>query len=83
MGLQNYQFLLNNGDGKEVLASNLMDAFDQLSDYAKSNFVGYRVNNGLRVQVAGQANCGCVCHAEEGRACPHDLKLMGLIAEIT
>ena len=25
--------------------------------------------------IAGKANCGCVYHAEEGIACPHDLEL--------
>lgn len=79
MNLHTYQFLLRNGDGKEILEHTLPDAFDQLSAYSKASLVGYRVNNGPRIQVAGQASCRCVHHAEEGVACPDDLKLMGLI----
>ena len=38
----------------------------------------YYEENEKKVQVAGQANCGCVHHAEEGTSCPHDLQKAGL-----
>jgi len=30
----------------------------------------------LKANVVGKANCGCVYHAEQGVACPHDLALL-------
>lgn len=39
----------------------------------------YEDEQGNRIQIAGQAKCGCVHHAEEGLSCEHDLRLAGLI----
>ena len=37
----------------------------------------YKVDE-KRVEVAGQSNCGCWYHAEDGQACTHDLAAIGL-----
>ena len=38
----------------------------------------YEDEQGNKTQVAGQAKCGCVYHAEDGTSCPHDLLQVGL-----
>lgn len=38
----------------------------------------YYEEAGKKTEVAGQAPCGCVYHAEEGRSCQHDLNRVGL-----
>jgi hypothetical protein len=34
--------------------------------------------DGEHQQIAGQAPCGCVYHAEEGMSCVHDLARVGI-----
>ena len=38
----------------------------------------YEDEQGNKIQVAGQAPCNCVFHAEDGTSCPHDLIRVGL-----
>jgi hypothetical protein len=42
----------------------------------------YFEEQGDKVEIAGKASCGCVYHAEEGLACPHDLEKVGLSANV-
>ncbi len=45
-------------------------------DSSQQEFLAFYLEE-LKNKVAGQAPCGCVNHAEEGRACEHDLLLLG------
>lgn len=79
--MKTYIVYMRNGGQQTIRGTSIADAI-QRSNINPNHFaqiVSYE-DNGRKIDIAGEAQCGCWYHAEDGLSCNHDLEKIGIAA---
>lgn len=72
---------MRNGGQQTIRGTSIADAIrgSNISPNQYASVVAYE-DNGRTIDIAGEAQCGCWYHAEDGLSCVHDLAKIGIEA---